>query len=80
MKKMVGRRVLGFAMASVMAMGMGTAAMAEETTYPMDTDATFVYWGELNGSVSANFNSLAEEYWCYNRIPASDSRTGNRAV
>ena len=24
MKKMVGRRVLGFAMASVMAMGMGT--------------------------------------------------------
>lgn len=40
MKKMVGRRVLGFAMASVMAMGMGTAAMAEETTYPMDTDAT----------------------------------------
>lgn len=60
MKKMVGRRVLGFAMASVMAMGMGTAAMAEETTYPMDTDATFVYWGELNGSVSANFNSLAD--------------------
>lgn len=42
MKKMVGRRVFGFAMASVMAMGMGTAAMAEETTYPMDTDATFV--------------------------------------
>lgn len=60
MKKMVGRRVLGFAMASVMAMGMGTAAMAEETTYPMDTDATFVYWGELNSSVSANFNSLAD--------------------
>ena len=60
MKKMVGRRVLGFSMASVMAMGMGTAAMAEETTYPMDTDATFVYWGELNSSVSANFNSLAD--------------------
>ena len=60
MKKMVGRRVFGFAMASVMAMGMGTATMAEETTYPMDTDATFVYWGELNGSVSANFNSLAD--------------------
>lgn len=58
MKKMTGRKVLSFAMASAMTMGMGTAAMAEETTtYPMDTDAKFVYWGEINGSVSANFNS-----------------------
>ena len=61
MKKMTGRKVLSFAMASAMTMGMGTAAMAEETTtYPMDTDAKFVYWGEINGSVSANFNSLGD--------------------
>ena len=60
MKKMVGSRVLGFAMASVMAMGLGTAAMAEETTYPMDTDATLVFWGYLNSSVSANFNSVSD--------------------
>ena len=26
----------------------------------MDTDAKFVYWGEINGSVSANFNSLGD--------------------
>ena len=49
MKKMVGRRVLGFAMASVMAMGMGTAAMAEETTYPMDTDCLLYTSGIDNG-------------------------------
>ena len=78
MKKMTGRKVLSFAMASAMTMGMGTAAMAEETTtYPMDTDAKFVYWGEINGSVSANFNSLGDteigKDWQKNTVLQSNS-------
>ncbi|MFR3589347.1 MULTISPECIES: extracellular solute-binding protein [Eisenbergiella] len=35
-------------------------AVAEVTTYPIDTDTTFTYWGVLNGNVSANFNSLGD--------------------
>lgn len=31
-----------------------------ENVYPLDTDETFVYWGELNSNVAANFSSLAD--------------------
>lgn len=32
----------------------------EITVYPMDTDESLVYWGGINGNVSANFNNLGD--------------------
>lgn len=38
----------------------GNLAAEGENVYPLDTDETLVYWGQLNWNVAVNFNSLGD--------------------
>ena len=53
MKKMTGRKVLSFAMASAMTMGMGTAAMADGVILDL-TDLINEYCPNLKAYLEAN--------------------------
>lgn len=42
------------------AAGVPESNGTEITVYPMNTDESLIYWGGLNGNVSANFNNLGD--------------------